>query len=326
LSKTGDRSSVPVAVKSNLHLLIGDSFLRAQKSKAIAAETEKKAGGSFARQSFRLEETPLETVLATARTLPFLSEGQILYVQGADLLKEQDLAVLEAYLQKPSPQTVLVFETEEAKAVTGLAKLVKSYGQVLALAKEETRTAGAAFIQQKLAGAKKTITPGAKARLLEMCGDAVVFLDSMLDRLAQFADEKSVIDEAMVARFEENWTEMDVFKLTNAFLARDRARILKVFRDLMDFYEADLISLVGILHWQLRQLWQAAFLLERGASERDVCSRCKMPPSRMAALRKFPVKVLESAIEALYQIDKKAKTGQVEGMAAVEAWLLRYSA
>jgi len=45
----------------------------------------------------------------------------------------------------------------------------------------------------------------------------------------------------------------------------------------------------------------------------------------MNALRKFPVRKLENALEALYQIDKKAKTGQMEGIAGVEAWLLQYS-
>jgi sulfate adenylyltransferase subunit 2 len=45
-----------------------------------------------------------------------------------------------------------------------------------------------------------------------MSGDAVMFLDTMLERLVQFAGDRPEIDEDMVDRFEENWTEMDVWQ------------------------------------------------------------------------------------------------------------------
>jgi len=325
LSKTGKPVSSPYSVNTPVFLISGDPFLRTQKAKALTAEIEKKAGESLAHQSFNLEETSLETVLAAARTLPFFSVGQVLCAQGAESLKEPDLAVLAAYLENPTPGTTLILEADDLKGTTELQKLIKAKGQLILLAKEEARGTGAAFIQQKLVLYRKTMAPGAKARILAMCGDAVMFLDTMLERLVQFAGDQQEIDEDMVNRFEENWTEMDVFKLTNALVDRDPARALKVFRDLMDFYEADLFSLVGILHWQLRQLWQAAMLLSSGVSEREICSKLRMSPSRLSALRRFPVERLESAVEALYQIDRKSKSGQVEGVSGLEAWLLEYT-
>lgn len=325
MSKTGNPPHGPSAVKTNLTLLVGDAFLRRQKAKFLIAAIEKDSEKPFEHQKFDLQETPLETVLAAARTMPFLSPGQVLEVRGAESLKEKDRQILTAYLDKPAAQTFLILEADELKDKGELLKLVKDKGQAFLLSKDESRSTGAAFLQQKLSTHHKTMTPGAKARLLAMCGDAVVFLDTMLERLVQFAGSRAEIDEAMVDTFEENWTAMDVFKLTNAFLDRDPARILKIFRDLMDLYEADLISIVGILHWQLRQLWQAAVLLEDGVSDREVCSKCRMPPQKMNVLKKFPVRKLEEALESLYQIDKKSKTGQMEGIAGVEAWLLQYS-
>jgi DNA polymerase-3 subunit delta len=313
-------------VNTDVFLISGDPFLRTQKAKALAVEIEKKAGGPFAHQTFNLDETPLETVLAAARTLPFFSSGQVIYVQGAGSLKEPDLGVLAAYLGNPAPGTALVLEADDLKGASELQKLIKAKGQLILLAKDEARGAGAAFIQQKLIQYHKAMTPGAKARILAMSGDAVMFLDTMIERLVQFAGDKQEIDEDMVNRFEENWTEMDVFKLTNALVDRDPARALKIFRDLMEFYEADLFSLVGILHWQLRQLWQAAMLLTSGISEREIGSKLRMSPGRLSALRRFPVARLESAVEALYQIDRKSKTGQVEGVSGLEAWLLEYTA
>ena len=317
---------MPPAVKENLFLIVGDPFLRAQKIKTVVSGIEKKIKGSLARQDFNLEEVPLNTALSAARTLPFFSPGQVLCLQCAESLKDEDLLVLAAYLEHSEPNTTLILEADDLKGAGELQKAVKAHGQVILLAKEEARGTSAAFIQQKLAQYQKTMTPGAKSRVVAMCGDAVMFLDTMLERLAQFSGEAPLIDEEMVGQFEENWTEMDVFKLTNALVDRDPARALKVFRELMGFYEADLISLVGILHWQLRQLWQAAMLLKAGSTEREICSKLRMPPSRVNALRRFPLDRLEASVEALYQIDRKSKTGQIEGVAGVEAWLLEYTA
>ncbi len=306
-------------------LISGDPFLRTQRAKALVAEIEKKDGGPLAHQTFSLDETPLETVLAAARTLPFFSSGQVIYAQEAGSLTESDLVVLAAYLENPTRGTTLFLEADDLKGASELQKLIKAKGQLILLAKDEARGAGVAFIQQKLMQYHKTMTSGAKARVLAMCGDAMTFLDTILERLVQFADDRQEIDEDMVNRFEENWTEMDVFKLTNALVDRDPARALKVFRDLIELYEADLFSLVGILHWQLRQLWQAAVLLKSGVPEREIGSKLRMSPSRLSALRRFPVERLESAVETLYQIDRKSKSGQVEGVSGLEAWLLEYT-
>jgi DNA polymerase-3 subunit delta len=313
-------------VNTDVFLISGDPFLRTQKAKAIAAEIEKKSGGPLTHQTFDLDETSLEAVLTAARTLTFFSAGQVIYVQNAGSLKEPDLSTLKAYLESPAPGTTLILESDDLKGASELQKLAKAKGQLILLAKDEARGVGATFIQQKLAQYQKTLSSGARARVLAMCGDAVMFLDTILERLVQFAGDRKEIDEEMVNRFEENWAEMDVFKLTNAMVDRDPARALKVFRDLMEFYEADLFSLVGILHWQLRQLWQAAILLASGVSEREIGSKLRMAPSRLSALRRFPIDRLESAVETLYQIDRKSKSGQVEGVSGLEAWLLEYAA
>jgi DNA polymerase III subunit delta len=326
LSKTGDPFSWTIPLRTEVFLIVGDPFLRTQKAKVLVSEIEKNVGEPLAQQTFDLDETPLEIVLAAAKTLPFLSSGQVIYAQGAGSLKEPDLEVLAAYLGNPAPKTTLILESDDLKGTSELQKLIKAKGQLILLARDEARGAGAIFIQQKLEQYHKTMAFGAKARILAMCGDAMIFLDTILERLVQFSGDRQEIDEDMVNRFEENWTEMDVFKLTNALVDRDPARALKVFRDLMEFYEAYLFSLVGILHWQLRQLWQAAMLLTSGVSEREIGSKLRMSPSRLSALRRFPVECLESAVEALYQIDLKSKSGQLEGISGLEAWLLEYTA
>ena len=316
-------------MKTNLCLIVGDPLLRSQKAKTIAADFEKKAGGSFAHQSFRLEETSLDAILSNARTLPFLTEGQVFYIQSAERLKAADLELLEAYLANPNASTALIFEAESLEGKTELQKFMKVKGQVMVLAKEEARSAAQGYLQQKLVRFKKTMPFAAKARLLEMCGEAVVFLDTMLDRLIQYAGDQTEITEEMVAEFEEKWTSVTVFQLTNALLASDREKAVRIFHELMEDYEVDLVSLIGILHWQLRSLWLGAVLLEAGTSESAIFSQLKMPPFRqrgfMAGVRALGLEKIEKAVESLYQLDRKTKVGQMDGVIGIESWLMEYA-
>lgn len=317
-------------MKTNPFLIIGDAFLRTQKAKALASDFEKKVGGQPAQQTFNLDETPLETILANARTLPFLVPGQVFYIRGAERLKTADLELLESYFRKPAEGTVLIFEAEALEGKDDLLKFMKAKGQVITLSREAARSAAQAYLEQKLSRFKKTMPVAAKMRLLEMCGEAVIFLDSMLDRLIQYAGDREGIGEDMVAEFEEKWTEVTVFQLTNALLARDPEKSVRTLRELTRDYEADLVSLIGILHWQLRLLWQGAALAETGVPEPEMLARLKVPGYRQrsftAAVRVFGVEKLEKAIEALYQLDKRSKTGQAEGIPGLESWLLQITA
>ena len=103
---------------TEVFLIAGDPFLRNQKIKVLISEIEKKTGKSLAHQTFNLDETSLRIVLSAARTLPFLSSGQVIYAQGAGSLKESDLEVLAAYLGNPAPKTTLILESDDLKGAS----------------------------------------------------------------------------------------------------------------------------------------------------------------------------------------------------------------
>jgi DNA polymerase-3 subunit delta len=317
-------------MKTNLFLIIGDPFLRSRRVKALISGLEKEAGTNLSQQTFRLSEISFETVLASARTLPFLAAGQVLLVREAEALKDSGAELLTNYVKTPAKDTILILEADASEGLAEVIKTVKAAGQVITLAKEESRTVAQGYLQQKLARFKKSMTPGAKRKLLEMCGDAVGFLDTMLDRVIQYAGEKTVIDEDMVSEFGENWREANIFQLTNAILARDRVQALRMFRELAGSGDSDPQSLVGIIHWQMRQLWHAAVLREAGIPDVDVLSRVKVPAFRkapfLASVSRYGLPRLEAAIEALYQLDKKAKTGLAKAVPGIESWLLEFVA
>ncbi|OQA56091.1 MAG: DNA polymerase III subunit delta [Candidatus Omnitrophica bacterium ADurb.Bin277] len=329
LLKTG-KAAVPSLVKTKLFLIGGDPFLRAQQAEKIISEFEKQTGGSLSSQVFRPDEISLESILAAARTLPFLAKGQVIRIQSSEKLKSGDLELLENYCSRPAQSTLLIFEADSLEGKTELQRLIAAKGRVITPAKEEARSAAQAYLHHKLAKFKKTMTPPARQRIFEMCGEAVVFLDSMLDRLIQYAGDRSEIDEEMVAEFTENWADVSIFQLTDAILVNDRAKAVKVLRALLESSDSDPKSLIGIIHWQMRQLWQGAALSEAGVSEQEIFSRMKVPAFRkqsfFSSIKRYGSGRLERAIEALYQLDKKAKAHQVEAAPGIESWLLEFVA
>ena len=95
------------------------------------------------------------------------------------------------------------------------------------------------------------------------------------------------IDEETVEKFEEKWQEIDVFKLTNAIAGRQTGEALKLLSQIGTDTPAEVISLVGLLHWQVKRLWQARLLTDRGDSPSTVMQKCRISPKASVGMRIF---------------------------------------
>jgi len=196
-------------------LLVGDPFLASEKYKSILKTVEGAHPGDVARQTFHLSETPLEAVLAQARTLPFLAPAQVFRIDDLAKLKKDDVEMLEAYLEQPSEKSILIFQAQTLKKNDALTKLIQKKGDAFFLEVERGQSESVLFIKEKLKAFGKIMSPGAMARLQEDCGEFPVFLDSMLDRLIAYSGDQKQIDETMINLFQEEFKTINVFDLTN---------------------------------------------------------------------------------------------------------------
>jgi DNA polymerase III subunit delta len=313
-----------------IYLIAGDAFMRRAEYDSLIAQLKSSATGTCDLQSFDVTDTPMNQILSAARSLPFLVDSQILRVKQADRLKEDGLSELEGYLKSPFDKTVLIFEADKADEKSRLAKLAHEYGLVIRPVSADRMKREVQFLRARLAEEKKTITPEAQKQILDMCGEAPMFLESMIDRLILFAGDKTQIDGAMVAQFDEDWTEVRIFDLSDAILARDSRKALHVLRKLFEM-EDDIYSMLGFIHSQIKKLWQAKILIEEGSAPSQIAVRLGMKSSYVSGnffrgLEKFQLAKLETAIDELHQLDRKSKTGRVTPVAALEMWLLRLTA
>lgn len=312
-------------MKSLSFLLVGDPFLTERKFSELRGEIEGAASGQVAVQTARLSERPLEDLFSEFRALPFFAASQIFRLREAQVLKEKDLELLGGYFKQPSPFSVLIFEAPSLERGHTAAKFFAKHGQVFFLEEHEKKSAASRLLREKLKRGGKSMTRSALARLEEEAGEAPAFLDSFIDQLIVFAGEVREIDESMVDAFHEKWREVDVFRLTDAIAGRKTGEALTLLRQFLDENEGDLISLLGLLHWRLRRFWQARLLLEKGKSEPEILQRCRVSGRQasffMRELRALSRQRLEQALEGLFQLDWKLKSGRVQGPAALEAWV-----
>lgn len=311
-------------------LILGDSFLGTERFQSVSAELTKKTVGEVSSQTFYLKETPLKSILSQARTLPFGASAQIFRIMEASLLKKEDAETLETYVEHPAPAAYLVFLADELDTKSPLLALFQKQGELIRLDEGERQTASSRLIRERLKQAGKTMPPDVIRRIEDKAGEYPAFIDSLLNQLIQYAGEAKEITGEMSARFEENLSSVDVYKLMDAISARRLADSLVLFSRYLEENEKEFLSFMGLLHWQFRRLWQASVLLEEGISEPTVLKKCKVYPNQSRAflqqVRSFNRARLERGIEGLFQLDWAVKTGRAEERSGFERWLVELTA
>ncbi len=310
-----------------VYLIVGDPFLVAQKSESLTEEIRKTLAGEVAVKNADLAQTSLESILTEARTLPFFAGGQVFFLHNADSLKEKSIEVLEHYLSNPPAASFLIFKTAVLEKGAALGSLILQKGKVYFLDPVEKKSAGARLIREKLTRAGKKISPEALRRLEEQMAEAPAFLDSVLDQLILCTGDQSEIQESMVEAFEEKWQETSVFKFIDALASKKRENALVLFERIFQEEAHDSASLIGLLHWQIRRLWQARALLEEGVSETLICKKCRISFKQsgflMRQVRGLSRSKLEEALEGLFQLDWGLKSGRVDERLGIERWILQ---
>jgi DNA polymerase III delta subunit len=310
-----------------IYLLVGDAFLIEEARKSICKRIRTVFKTEIPERSYRIKEAPLEKILADARTLPFLTEAQILRIGEAESFKKSDVELLDNYLRSPSDSSYLFFESSMLTKGDPLAKLIAERGEVQFLEDRGKLSASVRLIEEKLRRNGKKMAPGAIERLKEQAGEAPGLLDSILEQLMTYAGDEKTITEDMVERFEEDWRTADPFQLTDALIAGKTDRALMIWKRLMEDQEKEVTAIVGVLHWQLRRSWRGRSLMEQGRSQEQILKECRVSPKQapyfMRQLRAMSLDRLERAIDSLFQLDWASKTGRNDTFAAFESWLVR---
>jgi DNA polymerase III subunit delta len=197
------------------------------------------------------------SIVQSARTVPMLGDRRVVVVLRAErLLKPKrgkasveeepgddgeaptDLALLEEYVQRPEPQTTLVFVATEVdrqrkiyKALQKHATIVECYGlrggrDGYVDLRSVGRTAET-IVRNAVAGAGQVIEPAASRLLAVRAGTDIAQLRADVERLLLYAADKSKITLEDAQEVVSSETAQDDWAVTNAIARRDAGEALR---------------------------------------------------------------------------------------------------
>lgn len=292
-----------------LYLFLGpERFLR-RESVALLTATVDEAFRVFNVDAFSASDHDLETIFDIARQLPMMSPRRLVTIRDADAIREGSQDALEKYLKDPVDSAIVVFMADaldqRRKTSTALAKACTTVS-FAALSEADAARWVEAHVKQ-LGG---RIDRAAIGAIVDLAGTELTRLSVEVEKLVSHAGSAS-IDVPSVRALITRSREHQVWDLTDAILARDRARAIRVVVRQLDAGEEPL-GLLGMLASTYRKMLVAKELMIRKAPAAEVQAAVKLPPWKMSEfntqVRHVSVDSIVHGIRRMDEVDAAIKS------------------
>ncbi|WP_080844942.1 DNA polymerase III subunit delta [Cytobacillus gottheilii] len=288
--------------------------------------------------SYDLEETPIETALEDAETLPFMGERRLILLQNPVFLTsekskskvEHNVAKLEAYLKEPSPYSIVVFsgayeKLDERKKITKQLKKTASLVEAKKLGENELKT----WIRERAALNGVQIDEDAVELMLALAGTNLFMLTGEIDKISLYADDEKRIDQKMVEKLVARSLEQNIFALVDKIVHRKIDEALRIFYDLLKQNEEP-IKILAVITGQFRLIYQVKELARKGYGQNQMAGQLKIHPFRVklaaGQAQLFDDYELSAIMSQLADADYQMKTGGMNKTMLIEMFLFKLGA
>ena len=303
-------------------LLTGDEFLRRAKIESLLNELVPSSVRQTNLSRWYGSDLDWFLLFEQARTPSLMGHAQVFWISEADEIKKSDWGAFESYCLKPAPESFFIFESDDLSDAHPLVKLSERLGQHLRFSSKSAE-GGTGALKAKLKRFGKTMTHEAWGVFEDRLGASMRLMDAAIDQLILYS-EGPTIDERMVEKLTKEFLQYEPFDLTEALACKNTAEALRIFRFFYDL-NGDLPGVVGLIHWQLKRIWQAKRMLNRGSTGNEISRSLRIPPSRIASflnqVKRFDLQNLEKLLEDLWQLDWNVKRGLSEDLTSMEKFL-----
>lgn len=286
-----------------VYLLSGDEPLLIQEA-ATALRQAAQHQGFAERETLHADSAGFhwESLLERANSLSLFSERLLLelYIPNGKP-GPNGTAILEQYLQSPSPDTLLVIHTPRLDGAAQKARWFKAIdkaGATLAFWPVEIAQLPS-WIKRRFTAAGLDCTPAATQLLAERVEGNLLAAVQEIEKL-KLQQRDGPIDEEAILQSVANSSRFDVFTLTEAALSGDRARCLRVLQGLRG-EGVDATLVLWSLSREIRTLLELA-LECRGAPPSDAqCSKFRLWGKRKTLVSRSLARLSPPRLEAMLQ-------------------------
>jgi len=165
------------------------------------------------------------------------------------------------------------------------------------------------------------IEPGAASHLFDLVGSDLRALESEIVKLTLFVGGERPISDEDVALLVAGTPESNMFQLVDLMANQNGRAAITILHRLLDARQEPL-GLLGMINRQFRLLVQVKGHIEAGGDSGDLAKRLNMKDWQIRPLisqsNRFSLERLEAIHHTLLDIDYKIKTGQIDGVLALD--------
>lgn len=246
---------------------------------------------------------------------------------GSDEEQKSALSFFEKNLERvsESQDNVVVFwEKETPKKTNAVFKILEKNSK----SQKFEKLSGIKLSQSILKRLKEIdseleISKSALERLAAFCGDDPERLEGEMQKLANYADGKMIV-EGDVEDLVSSQADANVFKTIDALSSGDKKTALRLFYDHLQKGD-DPFYLMSMFVYQFRNLLKVSDMREKNFPEGEIAKITKLHPfvvkKSLYQLRGFDFSRLKEIYAKLLEIDVKVKTGKIDIRVALDKFV-----
>ena len=236
--------------------------------------------------------------------------------------------LLEAYCRKPNPDTDLLFvcdgflcdkRTKEYKVLascSGKTVTILTFSNPSPWEMEK-------LIDRELAARKLSLTKDAKEELLLRIADSATEFYRTLEKMELYGEKQ--FDRNMIAGLTSFNADVNVWKLSDAFIRGNAAKTMEAFFELREHATMDVYGILPTISYRLKRLYCVKKCDEMGMPMSEIRNRTGQgfPDKDLEGCGHHSAKWFLRRLSELADLDQGMKTGKLDGMNGLELFLLR---
>ncbi|HNW00249.1 MAG TPA: DNA polymerase III subunit delta [Chitinophagales bacterium] len=254
-----------------------------------------------------------QQVMDACMRYPMFADFNLVILKEAQTMKDRgkEIDLLDAYVERASPTTILVICFKDGKfdARKKLFKQIKDKGLVFE-SQPVKDSEVPIFITQYLKRKKVTIDSSASHLLVEYLGNDLAKISNELDKLCINIPENGIVDVAQIEKNIGISKDYNIFELQSALLEKNATQAYTIVQYLNDNQKANPFVLnITNIHAAFQRLYH--YLIGGDVSDFDMFKIYQIHSTQKNAYRKarslYTVQRVEEIFEILLEYDLRSK-------------------
>jgi len=299
-------------------LVVGsEQYLQNKVVQALRTAALRESVAGLNEDNFVATETPVDSIIAAARTLPMLARKRFVSVRQVERWESvskgetDSLDRIAQYAADPVPSCVFVLSALKLDGRKKLSALAKK-GNWWVPCDPISRTGIPSFIAARAADRGVQIASSAAELIVEVVGTDLAALVDAIERLCLFVGPEGKVDEDAVGTCLVRIKASTVWELVGAISRRDLGRALEALDAVYDPKDRGL-PIVGTWAWSARQMLRFESSLRAGLPPAQAAQAAGVPPFRANELadqcKRVPRQELERWLDVIAGVDMALKGG-----------------